>query len=69
MIIQLLKQPNMFYCDKCKEKKGWPESWAKSYGKCEICDEVALCNDVPSSHLREISKEKQQVKDEEHGII
>lgn len=49
----------MFYCNKCKDEKGWPESWSKSYGKCEICDEVATCNDVPSSHLAYIRKQRE----------
>jgi len=41
----------MFYCEKCEEKYGWPDSLFKSYGKCEMCDKVAECNDVPSKYL------------------
>ena len=41
----------MFYCNKCAEKEGWPESIGKSHGKCEMCGEVDTCNDVPSSRL------------------
>ncbi len=41
----------MFYCDPCSEKHGWPKSWHKSKGKCEMCGEVAICNDVPSKAL------------------
>ena len=41
----------MFYCDPCKDEKGYPESFSKSSGKCEICDQIAVCNDVPSSRL------------------
>lgn len=41
----------MFYCEKCQKKNNWPDSLAKSSGRCEICGEDALCNDVPSSEL------------------
>lgn len=41
----------MFYCDKCADKYGYPETWFKSHGKCETCDEVAVCNDTPSKFL------------------
>jgi|WetSurMetagenome_2_1015567.scaffolds.fasta_scaffold160858_2 hypothetical protein len=41
----------MFYCDKCRKKYNWPESMCKSRGKCEICDKISSCNDVPSSRL------------------
>lgn len=41
----------MFYCEKCADKKKWPHSWNKSYGKCEICETPGACNDVRSSDL------------------
>jgi len=41
----------MFYCDECAKKRGWPESFMKSKGPCEICDRVAVCNDIPSGAL------------------
>ena len=41
----------MFYCDDCRKKKAWPESFSRSLGKCEICGKVAACNDVSSSQL------------------
>ena len=41
----------MFFCEKCEKKKKWPNSSFKSYGICEICGEVASCNDVPSRFL------------------
>lgn len=43
----------MFYCDPCAIKKNWPISMFQSYGKCELCDKVDECNDVPSSYLPE----------------
>ncbi len=49
----------MFYCDKCKEKNEWPDSWSKSYGSCEICKTVSSCNDVPSSYLGKLRKERE----------
>lgn len=41
----------MFYCEPCRVEKNWPESFMGSYGKCEICGEVADCHDVPSRWL------------------
>ena len=44
----------MFYCEACRELNKWPISVFRSQGKCECCDEVALCNDVPSKFLETI---------------
>lgn len=41
----------MFYCEPCRVKRSWPESIGKSYGKCEVCDNVRICNDRASSTL------------------
>ena len=41
----------MFYCDPCATEKKWPESIARSYGRCEICGNVRACNDRASSTL------------------
>ena len=41
----------MFYCNKCAIDKGWPKSLFKSAGKCECCDNIALCNEIQSSRL------------------
>lgn len=41
----------MFYCEKCRKANEWPETFFKSRGPCEICEEVAVCNDCPSSRL------------------
>ena len=41
----------MFYCDPCAEPQGWPQSFMKSKGRCEICGTTAVCNDVPSAQL------------------
>ncbi len=41
----------MFYCNKCAKEKGWHESLNKSFGKCEICNNVLDCNDVQSRDL------------------
>lgn len=43
----------MFYCEKCRVERGWPESFGKSHGPCEICHTVAVCNDIPSRALPE----------------
>lgn len=47
----------MFYCDPCRDQRGWPDSIFKSRGKCEVCRTVAVCNDVPSKYLP-LPKEK-----------
>lgn len=41
----------MFFCDTCAVERGWPGSWSKSAGPCEICGKTAVCNDVPSRYL------------------
>lgn len=41
----------MFYCDPCAGPRGWPISWQHSFGSCEICGQVRVCNDVPSRDL------------------
>lgn len=43
----------MFYCEKCREKNGWPEGLSRSRGACEVCGvhPAGGCYDVPSSHL------------------
>lgn len=49
----------MFYCDKCAEERDYPESFSKSVGRCELCNEKSVCNDVPSSRLP-LPKEKEE---------
>lgn len=44
----------MFYCDDCREKRGWPEATVRSHGPCELCGEVGTCHDVPTSKLRTV---------------
>lgn len=41
----------MFYCEECAKRADWPESFAKSFGNCEICGKRRVCNDRPSSSL------------------
>ena len=41
----------MFYCHECATKYQWPETLASSYGKCEMCGQIDICNDTPSSQL------------------
>lgn len=52
----------MFYCDPCADKHGWPETFSKSGGNCEMCGKRAVCNDCPSSALPE-SKTKKEKKE------
>ena len=41
----------MFYCDDCRKEKGWPVSFMRSFGACEMCSHQAVCFDVPSGAL------------------
>jgi hypothetical protein len=41
----------MFYCEPCRKKWRWPMSMHKSKGRCEICNHLEACYDVPSRHL------------------
>ena len=41
----------MFYCQPCGQQRGWPETLARSTGRCEVCGAHSLCFDCPSSAL------------------
>ncbi len=41
----------MFFCEECRKERNWPESMARSQGRCEVCKENAVCYDVKSSLL------------------
>jgi hypothetical protein len=41
----------MFYCDSCADKNGYPKSMGKSRGRCEICKEPSVCNNIATSLL------------------
>jgi hypothetical protein len=36
----------MFYCNKCRDVNGYPETLFRSYGPCEICGDTAQCNEA-----------------------
>jgi hypothetical protein len=42
----------MYYCPRCAEAKGWPQTMTKSYGPCEVCSDLTTCNDLPSKQLQ-----------------
>jgi hypothetical protein len=46
----------MFYCSKCAEENDYPITFINSYGECEICRKVTLCNECPSLRLPEKGK-------------
>jgi len=48
----------MFYCDDCRIKRNYPERLFQSYGRCEICKKVALCNEVKSENLPKTEKRR-----------
>ena len=38
----------MFYCNDCAKESGWIyNAPTQSYGPCEMCKKVGICNDVP----------------------
>lgn len=41
----------MFYCDPCARHNAWPRTPYKSHGQCEMCGDLAVCNDMPSDML------------------
>jgi len=41
----------MFICEKCLEDKYENFAIAFSYGKCEECNKLKACSDIPSSRL------------------
>lgn len=41
----------MFICEVCLEKNFNNWSFHKSRGKCEICNKISDCHDIPSSRL------------------
>lgn len=42
----------MFICNNCLEEKYTnSESFLKSTGKCELCDNIEDCSDIPSYRL------------------
>jgi hypothetical protein len=41
----------MFYCDPCADKYYYAWSFFKSLGKCELCGNMAICNEYPSAPL------------------
>lgn len=41
----------MFYCEECRKRNEWPESFGGSHGICEICGKVRDCHDVASKFL------------------
>ena len=41
----------MFYCDPCAREREWPVSMARSLGRCELCKQKRVCNDVHTSKI------------------
>jgi hypothetical protein len=41
----------MFYCEECRVQNDWPETFAGSYGTCELCKKEDFCHDRKSAYL------------------
>jgi hypothetical protein len=63
------KLRNMFYCKLCQVKNNYPESISTSVGTCEICGTIAVCYDVPSSHLPKDSPKDELTINEINVVI
>lgn len=50
----------MFYCNECRDKMKWPESFSQSKGPCEMCGKISICNDVHHSHLPAYKENKEK---------
>ena len=61
----------MYICEPCLERNFNNWSMSRSYGKCEICEEMANCADIPSSRLdRKIAKvDNEKLRKEEIEYI
>lgn len=58
----------MFYCETCREARGWPESLSRSRGACELCKTNAACWSRPSSTLPMPTFEADELRhDPEYG--
>lgn len=59
----------MFYCNKCAIDNNYPQSIGKSVGRCEICNKVCACNDIPSSRLPIYVNKQQLLIDQKGNVI
>lgn len=50
----------MFACEQCCKKNEWPTWMMRSYGRCEMCDLVAECIDVPPTFKVKALEEQEQ---------
>lgn len=50
----------MFYCDPCAKEYNYPETIMRSYGQCEICDKMAVCNSRAAALLPKPKRPKVQ---------
>ena len=48
----------MFYCEKCRERNGWPSTLSQSVGTCEVCGYKAECHDMPARLLPKPKNER-----------
>jgi hypothetical protein len=45
----------MFYCDYCAKDRNWPITAFKWRSVCEKCGYLAVCSDIPSTVLNQIT--------------
>lgn len=50
----------MFYCERCRGERGWPSAVPKSFGHCELCNEVGVVYDYP---MRLLIEYEQDIRD------
>ena len=59
----------MMLCNPCLSKYTNNESCFKSYGTCECCNRVDVCNDIPSSQLEHKVVKRDTIKDKEDRFL
>ena len=57
----------MFYCEECRERNDWPESFVRSTGPCGNCGEYRICHDG-RDRREEKTMEWTKKKPEEDGF-
>lgn len=59
----------MFFCERCRVRNSWPESFSRSHGTCELCRQSANCYDIPSRDLPDgRAYDSQRLSDVDIGV-
>lgn len=56
----------MLYCPKCAEENDWPYGILRCHGRCEICQKVAECHEMPSWMLPMLKPKEKEERPSDH---